>query len=1094
VRIVHHRRVQIVVAMIVCVVSWLSALVQAIADENGVLRIVVSDGGSKAAIALSEVDIYGPRSLRGGTGTDGAVVFEKITPGTYEIVVRKARYVPRTLRGIAVSSGKEVVVAVVLTRAPREIPTWLRRIGGVGTKPASKSSTTQTTSDSPEAKLSGSMLGALGSLPSVAVQDDGNARSVSIGGRPANQTLVSIEGVPVSPLGGATNLRPFGLDLFNAVAVNRTSPSGTAAGTVNFDTRNPTLDWIGTLSAVEGPYGNAARTLTEAGTLGRLGVSFAFASRDEGNPLDGRGFLDSSGLDYFHRAVVRTSGEAVKVRYPFSINNILVASAVSINSAAPLFCTEFTGRLPCGYGPANVQRNSLSSVQLRDVVAVGRLNAGIALFHNVNTLDVDQSGLFVDGVNFPQRSSEAAVANGFIVNGQLQVGRGFPLTFNVTNNSQRTMSSGAAFGTFIPPMLSSLTYTNASLSGPIIKRRRFSANLALGIQRDGAQAHPTNELSLTYSPTSVDNIALIAGSGFVSARPGSFLGIADPSSLRFNCAGGSALGLGPSSGAADSTNSRASVTWTHVGRKVSATMTARQEIDFNAPIAAIVSGTALDPALFSPAYLTEVRQHYLASCGPSGAVPKVRDLFYQVTAAVPRANYSGVEGNLHVRASRNIEFDISYGTESARAYGNGGLVFASGSTVIAGRQLPNHPLHTANASVVAAIGGSRATALANLHYVSANNFNNLPSYMVVDAGLELKLQRGAVATIGLRNLTNTHGGTFATSAGAVALPTSTGAFPTIATPLTPHSLNLQVRVPFGPGSELQDVANGDPGPGAYGFRLNPYPAARPADPFAIDRRTGLCGPETAPKARHYLDMIRSYVQRIESLRAASGVYPGDLPMQSAEGLQLHYRRIATTYAVLVVLDPSLPYADRLPIVKPMTGCARMYTGDLPETRERALYISPYDEQQALRPLIDFTPSVGFYIPPSLIENEPLVPAFANVPPAAPQTPFAITTGSECPTHVRSSAEAFVKVVKPYVEAFYDRHENPDDPDGFTITRHTDGGQTWLEIDSRDVDSTLLAACLTIAGIDRNTLLKLKLAGTRPPTVDYAPRLGLYNRW
>jgi hypothetical protein len=88
----------------------------------------------------------------------------------------------------------------------------------------------------------------------------------------------------------------------------------------------------------------------------------------------------------------------------------------------------------------------------------------------------------------------------------------------------------------------------------------------------------------------------------------------------------------------------------------------------------------------------------------------------------------------------------------------------------------------------------------------------------------------------------------------------------------------------------------------------------------------------------------------------------------------------------------------------------------------------------------------------------------------------------------------VKVVKPYVEAFYDRHENPDDPDGFTITRHTDGGQTWLEIDSRDVDSTLLAACLTIAGIDRNTLLKLKLAGTRPPTVDYAPRLGLYNRW
>jgi hypothetical protein len=1085
---------KLVLHVVVLAFLWSSATVPAAAGENATLRITVAAEGSKTGIPLAQVELYGPRSLRGATGADGVVVFEELAPGTYEIVVRNSRYVSRTLREVTVSAGKETVIPVFLARAPREIPLWLRRIGTVGAKPPPKSSTAQTTSESPQARLSNSVVAALGTLPGIALENRGPATGVSIVGHPAGETLVSIEGVPVSPLGGSADLRPFNLDLFNTVAVNRNTPNGTAAGTINFDTRNPTLDWIGTGSTIQGAYGSAGATFTETGTSGRLGVSLTLASRAEGNPLDRQRFLDLSGLDYVHDAVARTAGGALKLRYPFSLNNILVASVVSVRSDVPLFCAEITGPLPCGYGPGNAEQRSLSSIQLRDVIAAGRLSASVALFHNANTLDVDQSGLFVNGVNLPQRSSEATSANGLVVAGQLQVGKSIPLSFNFTNNVQTSRSAGAAFGSFLPPAVSSAAYTSASITGPLVKRRHVSSDATLGMQRVGARAHATEQLSFTYAPTSADSIALVGGAGFVSTPPGAFAGVADPSSLQFDCFRGNAVGLGPSSGSADAGSSRASLTWTHVGRKLSATVTARQEVDFNAPVTAIVNGAALNAGLITPGYLSEVGQNYAAACGSFARPPGIANLFYAVTAPVPRVVYSGAESNVHVEASRNVALDFSYGISAVRPFGKDGLVFIPGSTVVAGRQVPNHPVHTANASVAAALGRSGATALANVHYVSANNFNNLPSYTVVDAGVELKHRRGSVLAISVLNLTNAHGGTFATPAGAVPLTTLTGPFPTVATPLAPRALNLRLRVPFGPGAELGDVPNGDPGPGVYGYKLFPYPAAPPADPFAVDRRTGLCGPEAGPKANHYLSVIRSYVARIESARASGGSYPQTFPAQRIDGLDLYYRRTPVSFAVLVAFDPSLSFADRLPIIKPITGCARLYSGDLPQTRERALYISPYDEQQALRPVMDYAPSVGFYVPPALIENAPPVADYADAPAAPPSAPFAIKPGPECPAYVRSSAAAFVALVEPYVQAFYERHERPQAPDGFTITPHGQGGDEWLEIDSRDVDVTLLAGCLTIAGVDRDTLLKLKLGGTPPPTIDYAPRLGLYNRW
>ena len=1084
---------RVLIRALLAVGLWSASCFPVFAEDLGALRVTVTDAVTRAPVPLTQVDLYGARSLRGATGMDGVVVFEGLPPGDYQVVVRNSRYIAQTLRGIAVVSARPAELAVPLQRAPRATPSWLRQIGRIGAKAKPKASTTQTTSESPEAKLSGSMVEALGTLPAASIQSSGPSAYLSLGGHAVNQTGISIEGVPVGALGGATNLRPFSLDLFNAVSINRNSPNGTAGGSVNFDTRNPTLDWIGTGNAVQGSYGNAGTTFTEAGTSGRLGLSAAHAARSEGNSLDGLRFADSSGLDYVHRTLARTSGDALKVRYPFSLNNVVIGSLVSLRSDVPLFCSQFTGPVPCGYGPLNEQRSTLTSAQLRDLVSVGRLSAAVSVFHNASTLDIDQSGRFVRGINLPQRGNEAVLANGVIAEGELQVGKGYPLGFSVTNSSQTARSTGSVFGTLVPPSVSSLTFTNASLTGPLLKRRHVTSSLTVGFQHEGEQSHATGQLSLAYSPTSFDSFTFESGAGFVAAQPGSFTGIADPPSLQINCAAGNAVGLGPSSGSKDASSARTSLVWNHTGSKISATVTARHELDFNVPISGLVSATALDPGLFSAGYLAGLRQNYAATCGSAAVPPGLANLFYTVTAAVPYAAYDSGEVSMHVDASRNVALDFSYGAFLARASGGSGALFAPGSTVSAGAQLPNRPMHTANAAIAAAIGRSGAKALANVHYVSANNPNNLPSYVVVDAGFEFKLQRGTVASLSLLNLTNAYGGTFATTAGAVPLATQTGAFRTVATPLAPHSVNVALRIPVGPGSQLEDVPNRDPGPTAYGFMLRPYPDAPPQDPFAIDRRSGRCGPEAAPRADHYLGLIRDYVRRIEAARSPDGAYPAAFPERDVEGLRLHYRRTAASYAVLVALDKNLSFAERLPVAKPVMGCAHFYSGLLPETRKRGLYISPYDEQEAVVPMFDFAPSVGFYVPPSLIENSSMFPDYAELPAAAPADPFAIASGEACPPYVRSSAEAFVALLRPYVAAYYNG-EKPRSPEGFEIVPHASGGQTWLEILSADVNIQLLASCLRIAAVDRDTLLKMKLDGARSPSLDYTPRLGFYQVW
>ncbi|MGZ3530900.1 MAG: hypothetical protein ACXWNK_07820 [Vulcanimicrobiaceae bacterium] len=120
--------------------------------------------------------------------------------------------------------------------------------------------------------------------------------------------------------------------------------------------------------------------------------------------------------------------------------------------------------------------------------------------------------------------------------------------------------------------------------------------------------------------------------------------------------------------------------------------------------------------------------------------------------------------------------------------------------------------------------------------------------------------------------------------------------PTIATPLVPHSINVSWSMPFGYGAQLADTPNFDPGPGAYGFKLYPYPNIPPGDPFAIDRRSGRCGPEAVAGRTKYLGIVRQYVQGVDAIRDTTGSYPMSFPDADVQGLHMYYRRNGDGFA------------------------------------------------------------------------------------------------------------------------------------------------------------------------------------------------------
>ena len=1058
------------------------------AAGTGVLRVDVVNSMTRRPVGFAVVEIYGPVAERGITAERGNVGFSNLPLGNYDIEVHAQKYIPSVTRGVGVGH-QDAHVTIIL----RPTPAKLYPSNGVYIPPsrpiALVRATPKPTPFDPnratdatvQSKLSGSLLDSLGSLPGVLLNQGNSSDEVSIGGHSADQTALAINGVPVETSAMSANLGLFSNDLFNAVSVDQGPSADSLGGLVNIQTRGPTLDWMGGAQQRLNSFDGEDTTVAEGGTVGRLGLAFSRAYSAEGSSLDGRRFLDTSGLDYVHNGLASTTGDTLESRYPLSPSDVVTASAVQIDQQTANLCILYTGPLPCGYGPGVASVASLSSMQVNNQFSSGAFSGKLTLFSNsqedslVEPSDLnDVSGLGT----LRLRSGGIMFSGADDLSPNYKVSLTFATTRLVTTVAGGPPSNGPSL---VDPIE---TVSSFSVSAPLVEGRRYSVSTTLGSQSNGTD-HATNAGAMVNYRIDDDDTLIAKQEVGLGALPRDVASETfAPTRLSFNCDAHNALGQGPDEQGPGPKAADTSVSWVHSGASLSLSAAFDHQAITNAPLTAVVDAAALDPGLFSPTFLTDVNAEADTACGT--AVPfTFGDIYMSIQGSAPKAIYDSAEFEAKAAIGPNVAATLSYSRISARAYGATGPLFAPVSTLIAGRQLPQTPISSASLAFAANVDRGRVTALGSVHYVSSNNANNLPSYLTIDAGAELAVERGSL-TLGVLNLSNRFPGPFATDRGSLPLPTRSGQFLTIAEPLSPRTYTIAYSVPVGHSQLPETMPNRE-----YGTIL-PFDVAGPSDPLVPDRGSVQCGPEMLPTLSPFLDALRGYIRSIERARSASG-YPGIFPSVDYGYLRFIYRANGKSFAVLIARQEkpnmqSLQAYFRLQ--HEFFACEFSHAGTAAQARDLHLFVSPYDERKSVITLAAFAPEIGLYEMPALIEEGS--PTFQPIPPSAPEDPFALSSSSICDDSIRPAAQAFLAAFAAYVNAGFNVKEFSLS-DTFRIIRHdTPGGANWLEVESDSDILNEISPCLILHDPTALQLARLTLGGSSRDGLDYAPRIGFYR--
>lgn len=1084
-----------------CVLALHPLSSSAATDGSSRLAIAVVDFDTGKPVSLATVRIYGSRNLAAVTNMRGEAAFSDISPGTYRLTVEHYGYKFFTVETVEIKDDQDLTMTVHLAAA------GLKVIGSVTTHAKPRASISSVTSTSIPYQLTSSLLSALGSLPGAVL---GPGQALSVNGHLPSETGLSVNGAPVA-LGAAPNLGGLDTSALTSGSIDTSAADGSIGGTVNFSSALPTLAWVGSAREVASRYGGNDLAFGEQGTSGRIGIAFARAQSTVGDPLDGTIFRDTSGLLYSHDADAQVTGNAVTLRYPFSMKDVLFASGVAISATEPLVCRVQSGLLPCGYGPLNVDRSNLNSYQLRDVMTLGLSQAEISIFDSSVRQYVDRSGFFLNGVNEPSTSDLNVRTSGFSLQSEIAISTHRKVTLSVMSAWQSSATRGSAFGTILPlAPLPSLHFTTAALSVPVISAGNFSLNAAITAQGTSAGAtHQNNaggRLSTSYRLSSADGLSASYATG-MSAVPGNmYKGVSAPSGLQYNCANHNALGSGPVSTSAGTRSTQTTLSWSHDAARYSAQLSLSHDTDRDEPISAVVAASELPASYFAEPYFMQAQQIYASICG--GASLGFSGLYYQTTGIADRVERNVIAASATIDLSPNVLLVPSYSLVSARAYGNDAVLFGSGSTVIAGRQLPGVPIQTASLAAAAAIGHGGLRALFDTSYSSTNNPYNLPAYALVSAGLLVPLPRATLA-FSMTNVFGSHEGPFARAAGSVALPMGTGAFPTLAQPLPARNVYIGYRVHIGPPDE-QPISFAAPGlkmqPTAANTRFILYPLGSGSkDLLGIDRESPACGPENVGPSGSLLTFVKSYIAKIESARTAAG-YPATFAPAIQGPLEVLYRKLGTSYAVFFTNAPGTSEKDLYSSLRAVQGCWFVHFMSRSQAIAGHYYMLTKEDEHAHLDGLIYQPVVGFFYavqavaPPShpVEENGAQASAQAthfvnSLPAAPPPQPFALGSSKTCSAEMKPAAAELLSEMQTYVHAYYDLHQKPQNPSNAIITPHVSRAGTWLEIRTPDLNAlNLLQQCMKVDLIGRGTLQRSGWDGGSEQELNYAPPIGLYQ--
>lgn len=779
------------VCALACILSPVSARAQS--EQSGLIVVTVMDSSTHKPIDNAQVFLLGgdqPQSSL--TNARGLLIFESVQPGIYRVQVKADGYRDSDAAEADVGEGERVNVAV-------ELQPDLRTIASVVSHGSVQVNSESVDANSPQRKVSQSLLDALGKTAGVDIENQlygsDSAFNISLHGADASQTAYSIDGVQVrGPAGQATSGFQ---DLFGGASVNFAPSAMGPAGMVSFWTAQPTKLWTYRFTAVAGNYGNTLGTWTTSGSAGKASFVIEHAAGGEDDPLDGQLFADSTGAAYVHQGGFSRRSDMFKLQLPFSTVTTLKYSIFGGNNVRASICSSDVTLLPCGFGPGEINRgnNVMQTLNLSSIAGHLQYNAFLTAgdYHDTDS-DPNRA---VNGVRIPFSSSgsypwwtagiyTSASARRHTVSGGFYTSESSS-TFASTYNATTTVSNSR-----------DERYGSMWLADKVKSNDKLAINYELS-QSAGTGAGSNLELytNATWQPRTADVFTL--GTGIGSAEPAPVFGslVGDPLTAQYDCQNQSVFVNGPGDQARRQSSLQYNLGWRHSWKRGQLTFNAyRNRFDGQGIFASVPF--AAEPASIFPngpaAYLASLQGVWSEPtvCGSTPFDPS-RVYVSQYLSGLNQIN-QGFTLSGRIELSRRLALFPNYTVSSAALSSLDPRLQFPGSYFSAGTQLPHHPLRTAGMTVDGLFPREGVEWLLNAQFTDANNWQNLPAYTVYNAGLILKLQRGSLRLFE-SNLFGTHTGLFTTYQGINPLPVQGGgAFALATTPLPPRKFSIEYEL------------------------------------------------------------------------------------------------------------------------------------------------------------------------------------------------------------------------------------------------------------------------------------------------------------
>jgi len=1092
----NRRWLALVVSFAVCfgLAPPLAAQTQA---DSATIAIAVVDGSTQAPVPGARVMLQGPVMTSEVAGADGKVTFADVPSGIYRARVVRAGYSSATSKDFEVLPGRTVTVAVTLSMEVQ----GLKVIGRITVTSQPSPGPNDVGPDSAVRKLSDDLIGAIGQLPGVTVDDGlGNGdtdapQTISLDGHDPSQTALTLDGIPLNAPGTAGDLRSIASDLFASASVTHGPVVGALGGGVNFRTLEPTLTWQGSLSTAFGSYGNAHTTISERGTLGGIGIAYVHSVRGRDSLIAGERFADTSGVDtpfggYIHDGSRLYGGDMLKLRARLGSEQTLTATYLSSRLYSDLVCATDTGPLPCGYGPGNAAYGHYAMYSLTDAAMLGVVGVQLSLFGIDSTHDRDLLNRYVNGVADPYGTNVDSHTRGLNLNATLP-SRGkhtFSVQATAEHSRQTTTPEIANTGVYLTSPTSSSDYSTLTLSDSVKSsaRLRLAGRVGLSSSAGGRTATLVGS-SATWTPTIDDTFTGSVDLGDTGAAPPRDGLLADPAALRFDCNGAVAYGYGPGDNAQPGSSLSLRGTWAHRFTRGNFNATLYRQEQRGALVSTLINASALPGGYFPPGYFAGAANAYNASCGASLAGFTPNDLYLTIPIAGVTRVYQGIQLGGQLAVGPSLVLQGSYVVQSAVVASGDPRINSPYSPTISGAQIAGVPLHTAAFLADYKPPRSAVETLFDARYVSANNPENLPAYVTFDAGVTVQLRHGTLAFLG-QNLFDTHGGFFATP-GGVPLVTQNGTLlPTLQRPLTPRSYSVTYTVPLGaPAAQTQrtpaQLGEGSQR-GSGGGYFEPLASAPPKNPLAIDTQRPSCPADVAGDARSILDAVGAYAAALERAKS-SDAYPSAPPPDAPPipYFAAAYHQSGSSYALTLI-------PTDVKGLRALARCATVRVGTETEAQQRGLYVPPPTPFGGFA--LAFSPDAGLYAvrrPPTAGQEQFRLYRLPSTPPARP---FAVETRPTCTSEAREIAQPLLDALAAYARALDPAHPPSAQPAGWHVDVARAGAAWWLEARLANIQTVpAVLDCAHVSGASREELKSHGYDGGDPPVLNFTPAYGLY---